>query len=57
MIEERPDAPVLLYRKARALELLNRRDEAIATCGMLRRVQLVDAEADALRTRLLGRTP
>ena len=57
MIEEHPDAPALPYRTARALELLNRRDEAITTLDMLRRVQPVDAEADALRTRLLGRTP
>ena len=52
-----PGAPALLYRKARALELRNRRDEAIATLDVLRRVQPVDAEADALRTRLLVRTP
>jgi len=47
-----PRNPSLLYDKARALELLGRRDEAMRTLDDLRRIAPAHADAEALRTRL-----
>jgi len=47
-----PHHPGLLYKMARALELLHRRDQALAVLDELRRVAPAYPEADALRARL-----
>ena len=54
-LAEFPGDASLLYGKARALELLGRRQEAIDALDALRRVAPNHADADALRRRLLAR--
>ncbi|MBW7933255.1 MAG: sulfatase-like hydrolase/transferase [Gemmatimonadaceae bacterium] len=50
-----PGNPSLLYERARALELLGQRDSALRTLDHLRRLAPNDADAAALRARLLRR--
>jgi len=50
-----PRDPALLYEKARAQELLGRRDDALRTLDDLRRIKPANADADALRQRLQRR--
>jgi len=52
MLATFPRNPDLLYAQARALELLQRRAEALAVLDELRRVAPAHAEAAALRARL-----
>ena len=47
-----PGDPSLLYEKARALELVGRRDAALRALDELRRVAPVNPDANALRARL-----
>jgi tetratricopeptide (TPR) repeat protein len=50
-----PRDPSLLYDKARALELLDRRDEALRVLDDLHRIAPTHADADILRARLQRR--